>query len=149
MKGIILAGGKGTRLYPLTLAVSKQLLPLYNKPTIFFPLTTLMLARIKDVLVISSTEDLPQYRRLLGDGKQWGMNFDYAEQTAPRGLADAFIVGKRVVKDERCALILGDNFFHGHDLAKQVEGAAADSKNGAVIFGYEVRDPERYGVVEL
>lgn len=149
MKGIILAGGKGTRLYPATLATSKQLLPVYNKPMVYYPLTTLMLARIKDVLVISSTEDLPQYRRLLGDGKQWGMNFEYAEQTAPRGLADAFIVGKRFVKDERCCLTLGDNIFYGHDLSKQMEGAAVDAKDGAVIFGYEVRDPERYGVVEL
>jgi len=149
VKGIILAGGKGTRLYPSTLAVSKQLLPLYNKPMVYYPLTTLMLARIKDVLIISSTEDLPQYRRLLGDGRQWGMTFEYAEQTAPRGLADAFILGRTFIGDNPVCLILGDNVFYGHDLAKQVDGAAWEARNGAVIFGYEVRDPERYGVVEL
>lgn len=149
MKGIILAGGKGTRLYPSTLAVSKQLLPIFNKPMVYYPLTTLMLARIREVLVISSTEDLPQYRRLLGDGKAWGMGFQYAEQTAPRGLADAFRLGKDFIGKESVSLILGDNFLYGHDLAKQVENAALDCEKGAVIFGYEVKDPERYGVVEL
>lgn len=149
MKGIILAGGKGTRLYPSTLAVSKQLLPVSNKPMVYYPLTTLMLAGIKDILVISSTEDLPQYRRLLGDGKQWGMTFQYVEQTAPRGLAEAFILGKQFIGGDPVCLILGDNLFHGHDLSKQMEAAAQEGKNGAVIFGYEVRDPSQYGVVEI
>jgi len=148
MKGIILAGGKGTRLYPSTLAVSKQLLAVYDKPMVYYPLTTLMLGRIREVLVISSTEDLPQYHRLLGDGKQWGMSFEYAEQTAPRGLADAFRLGKKFIGEDPVCLILGDNIFYGHDLSIQM-GKAGLKTQGALIFGYEVKDPERYGVVEI
>lgn len=149
MKGIILAGGKGTRLYPATLAVSKQLIPVFDKPMAYYPLTTLMLGRIREVLIISSTEDLPQYRRLFGDGEKWGMSFQYAEQTAPRGLAEAFILGRKFVGKDSVSLCLGDNLFFGHDLAKQVESAATDTNPGAIIFGYEVKDPERYGVVFL
>jgi glucose-1-phosphate thymidylyltransferase len=151
VKGIILAGGKGTRLYPSTLATSKQLLPVYNKPMVYYPLTTLMMAGIRTVLVISTPEDLPQYERLLGDGSQWGMNFVYASQDRPRGLADAFVLGRPFVHESTC-LILGDNIFFGHDFAKVVAQAAADVRKGscgAAIFGYQVKDPERYGVVEL
>ena len=148
MKGIILAGGKGTRLYPLTMAISKQLLPVYDKPMIYYPLSMLMLAGIRDVLVITTPEDSDRYRRLLGDGSRLGMNFQYAVQAVPRGLADAFIVGKEFIGDDKVCLILGDNIFFGHGLP-QVLRSAAEQETGAVVFAYPVRDPERYGVVEF
>ena len=148
MKGIILAGGKGTRLYPLTMAISKQLLPVYDKPMIYYPLSMLMLAGIRDILVITTPEDGDQYRRLLGDGSRLGMNFQYAVQAVPRGLADAFLVGKEFIGDDKVCLILGDNIFFGHGLP-QILRSAAEQENGAVVFAYPVRDPERYGVVEF
>ncbi len=148
MKGIILAGGKGTRLYPLTMAISKQLLPVYDKPMIYYPLSMLMLAGIRDVLIITTPEDSDQYQRLLSDGSRLGMNFQYAVQAVPRGLADAFLVGKEFIGDDKVCLILGDNIFFGHGLP-QVLRSAAEQDSGAVVFAYPVRDPERYGVVEF
>jgi glucose-1-phosphate thymidylyltransferase len=148
MKGIILAGGKGTRLYPLTMSVSKQLLPVYDKPMIYYPLSMLMLAGIREILVITTPEDQAQYQRLLMDGKQWGLSFTFAIQKEPRGLADAFIVGKDFLAGEGACLILGDNIFFGHGLPELLSKGAA-IKEGALVFAYPVRDPERYGVVEV
>ena len=148
MKGIVLAGGAGTRLHPLTLVVSKQLMPVYNKPLIYYPLSTLMLAGIRDVLLISTPEDLPRFRQLLGDGSGLGMRFEYAVQPRPEGLAQAFIIGAEFIGDSDVALVLGDNLFFGHGLSELLQQVGRDP-GGATIFGYYVRDPERYGVVEF
>ena len=148
MKGIILAGGSGSRLYPISMVVSKQLLPVYDKPMIYYPLSVLLLADIRDILVISTPYDLPLYKKLLGDGSQWGIWFSYTEQPNPEGLAQAFIIGKEFIGNENVCMILGDNIFYGHGMTGLLNNAKS-RKEGATVFGYRVKDPQRYGVVDF